>query len=148
MPILMLLATIAATASPVGTAQLLYQNLPDFYIYPEKARPLLSERLHKLLSAEARCTDGMQCAIGTYPWTGAQDGDIQEPITFNEISRSSSISNIQMCYHFFLGAEPAANQCSTIVMVQTSTGHWVMDDLLDPSGYSLRHTLESYDYGL
>lgn len=147
MPILLLFVALTAASTPVASTELLYRSAPDFYhAQPDKTHSLLSKRLGYLLSKEYQCADGVICAIDANPWTDAQNGEILEP-TFREVSHADTSSHIRMCYRLSLASTQLKQRCATIVVVRDATGHWLIDDLVSPSGISLQHTLESFDYG-
>jgi hypothetical protein len=52
-----------------------------------------------------------------------------------------------MCYTFYLGPGQSQHQCSTIVLSLSSSGTWLVEDLLSPSGASLGDALAAYPYG-
>lgn len=137
-------ATAACVAdTPVALAESLQANAYTFYVYPDLARPYVSDAMHAALLREAACETDL-CALSADPWIDAQDGDIVGDVIGRERSRSPDGASVALCFDVAMG--DTAQQCATITVVRNAAGCWVVDDLVAASGRSLRKTLAEYPY--
>lgn len=131
------------STTPMAAVAALRMNHPDFYLYPEQSRQHISVSLYELLLRESHCPAGELCAIDADPWTGAQDGDILEPIVLSQESQSKTKAVVRMCYQLSLGSTDVRTRCTTVLLVRGPDKCWVLDDLIPATGASLKSVLQS-----
>src|SRR5262245_36766071 len=139
-------------SEPTATAQWIYKNAPDFYVgrIGRKGRQAyLSPELYKLLEREWKCQEpGELCAIETYPWTNAQDGEVLEPIAFKLKSQTSSLAIVEMTYLFGFPdeLEKAVPKAVQLRLVRTSRKTcWLLDDITNGT-LSVKRNMAEWPY--
>ncbi|MES2819936.1 MAG: hypothetical protein V4812_13225 [Pseudomonadota bacterium] len=129
--------------SPVATAQLLQAEQYFFYVEPDPAKALIGPRFLKILRAEAACAEaeGGLCNIGADPWLSAQDGEMGQPLRFNEASNDGAKAEVVLAYPFVLDPEQPGTQQQVRLAFVKNAGCWQLDDLVSPDGQSLAKQL-------
>lgn len=131
---------------PVATARRFYSAHRNFYAEAtSRIGQLASPRLLAALDKELKCRRGEICAIEADPWTDAQDGDMAQPVNFALASKSGLLARVRMTYTFVLSRSQRRQQAVTLVLQRdSSSGCWLIDDLVGPKGKSFVSTLESW----
>ncbi|MCF5709875.1 DUF3828 domain-containing protein [Pseudomonas syringae] len=138
-------------ATPADTAKWIYEKHQDFYINGKGSADYLSKPMLSLLKRDWTCQGpgSDQCAITANPWTDAQDGDVQKPIDWKQVSSEDKQAVVEMTY--LLGYRDApqqapATQTSRLRLVKNPNGCWALDDLQGPQEVALTQTLQDFPY--
>lgn len=137
--------------TPVDTARWIYTQHADFYVKGKGGPQYLSATLFEWLKKDWACqASGDQCALSANPWTDAQDGDIQEPITWQQVSSVDKQVVVEMNY--LLGyrnapAQPGVEQTTRLLLTRNpGTQCWVLDNLQGPGDLPLLEALQEFPY--
>ncbi|MGH8821718.1 MAG: hypothetical protein ACREWJ_10555, partial [Rhodoferax sp.] len=150
--VLSLVFTQVAVAEPclgmtaLKAAENFYRGHEDFaFANPATLRGLMTERLDAALAYEYRCDAGDVCAIDFDPWTGAQDGDIRQPIRFALASGDDDHAVVTMRYDFALDRTRRLWQSATVQLERGASGRcWRVADVMSPDGVSVLHAGEEF----
>ncbi|MEO7128867.1 MAG: hypothetical protein ABI040_08420 [Rhodoferax sp.] len=142
----------AAVAGPclgktaLKAAENFYQGHKGFaFADPATMHGLLTPRFDAALVYEHRCESGDVCAIDFDPWTGAQDGEIRQPIQFALVSGDDDHAVVRMRYTFALDRTRRRSQSATVKLDRMASGRcWQVADLISPGGISVLHTIEEF----
>lgn len=137
--------------TPVDTARWIYTQHADFYVKGKGGPQYLSATLFEWLKKDWACqASGDQCAVSANPWTDAQDGDIQEPVTWKQVSSVDKQVVVEMNY--LLGyknapAQPGVEQTTRLLLTRNPTTQcWVLDNLQGPGDLPLLEALQEFPY--
>src|SRR5690606_12661966 len=104
---------------------------------------LLTTEFAEVLTKEYNCiAQGELCAIEADPWTGAQDGEIKEPISFTQTGKTDLSLMVSMSYLYVLSESQQQNQrvSMTFKKVQPDSC-WLLSDFITPDNTSLKKQL-------
>lgn len=151
-------ATAACVAdSPLATARWIFDQQGGFAVFrspqdKQVMQSFLSPALFNLLQAEWRCQvieEGL-CAIDNDPWLNSDVGQVLDPVTFEIASMPASHATVEMRFRFGSteqGAPVPEPAKATLWLVKDSTsGCWLLDDLVGRQGQSLRKVMENYKF--
>lgn len=132
--------------TPVKAAEAFYKAHKDFAIEdPKRLHGQVTKRFYEALAFEHRCKVGEICAIDFDLWTGAQDGNIQKPITFQLASGNGNTALVNMRYTFALDRLRSKSQAAKIQVERGATEKcWLIADVLSPDGISAIRTIEEF----
>ncbi|MBF0097654.1 MAG: hypothetical protein HQM04_14505 [Magnetococcales bacterium] len=130
--------------TPVAAAEKAFKSYREMLLGdPKQMRGLVTGGLMHALSQEYQCRLGGElCAIDVDPWSGAQDGTIQKPITFRQTSNDRQSASVDMQYTLAIDASHKEKLVSTLLLERNPTHScWQLADLITPAGDSLRQRI-------
>lgn len=137
--------------TPTDTARWIYTQHADFYVKGKGGPQYLSATLLEWLKKDWACQgSGDVCAITANPWTDAQDGDVQQPITWKQVSSSEGQVVVEMSY--LLGyknapGQQAVEQTTRLLMAKSPASQcWVLDNVQGPGDRPLLEALQEFPY--
>jgi hypothetical protein len=99
---------------------------------------VLETPLFNVLKIEHQCAQGDLCAIEADPWMGAQDGEMERPISFKLHAVAALQATVSMSYTFKLASNLARTQKVELKLARQTTNQcWRLADLTQPDGTSL-----------
>lgn len=144
----LLVPTTAASAcvsdSPAGTAQWVYRHNSQL-----DNPAAISRRLALLMRKERACVAQSRevCTLDWNFWTSGQDGQVFGGAPRFEVASSGpSRATVRMKYRFALyeDGRDAAGRVTTLRLTRNSPqGCWMIDDIVDPAGRSLKDALSA-----
>jgi hypothetical protein len=130
--------------TPVAAAGKAFKSYQEVLLGdPKQMRGLVTGGLMHALSQEYQCRLGGElCAIDADPWSGAQDGTIQKPITFRQTSNDKHSASVDMQYILVIDASHKEKLVTTLLL-ERNPSHpcWQLADLITPAGDSLRQRI-------
>ncbi|MEO6972754.1 MAG: hypothetical protein ABI135_04935 [Rhodoferax sp.] len=132
--------------TPLKAAENFYKGHKDFaFADPATMRGLLTPRFDAAVAYEHRCDAGDVCAIDFDPWTGAQDGDVRQPIRFALVSGGDDHAVVSLRYTFALDRTRRQSRSATVKLERGASGRcWRVADVMSPDGISALHTIEEF----
>lgn len=131
--------------TPVAAASAFYRHHYTFWNDPlPTLESIVSARLLRLLKRDRACggDGGEICAIDADPWLDAQDGEARGA---RFVAQDKHV--VQVRYRFELGGGAAPQPQVARLRFAREGGCWRVDDLVGPSGGSLREALARYHDG-
>jgi hypothetical protein len=129
---------------PTSAAKAFYQDHADFYYAdPARLQGLIAPRLLKLLTMNFACSDGQECALDSDPWVDAQDGDVDQPITYQLTDQTDVQATVVMHYIFALSESEHSPQQVTLKL-RRQDQCWQVEDMVTPRGKSLADEIDTW----
>ena len=129
-------------------AKYFYLSHKDFYYAePKNIKHLVAPKFYLALNEEHNCSadTGNLCAIDADPWIDAQDGELSEPINFENLTNLDTKAIVKMSYIFLLSPNKKMPQTVTMHFERSKTNAcWLLSDFITPNGGSLLNHLESW----
>ncbi|WNW10552.1 DUF3828 domain-containing protein [Pseudomonas sp. DTU_2021_1001937_2_SI_NGA_ILE_001] len=137
--------------TPADTARWIFTQHADFYVKGKGGPQYLSANLLDWLKKDWACqANGDMCAISADPWTDAQDGEVQQPVTWKQVSNADGQAVVEMSY--LLGyknapAQQGVEQTTRLLLVKSPASQcWVLDNLQGPGDRPLLDALQEFPY--
>ena len=132
--------------TPLEAAEAFYREHKDFSLKdPKKLQGHVTMSFYEALAFEYKCKVGEICAVDFDLWTGAQDGDIQKPISFHLASTNDNRAVVTMRYTFALDrSRRKAQSAKILVERETQNECWVVADVVSPDGISTVRIIEEF----
>lgn len=137
--------------TPADTARWIYTQHADFYVKGKGGPQYLSATLLEWLKKDWACQGtGDLCAISANPWTDAQDGDVQEPVEWKQVSSEDNQAVVEMKYalgYKNVPAQPGIEQTTRLVLARSPGSQcWVLGNLQGPGDRPLLEALQEFPY--
>jgi len=138
--------TSCAGGDARSAAQRFFAAHARFYAEnPARIRELVTPRFFAALERENKCAEGAVCAIEAVPWTDAQDGNMEKPITFQVKNLTAEHATVEMRYVFALSRRQKQSQRVLLLMERHAADRcWLVADLVGPRGKSFIAHLEAW----
>jgi hypothetical protein len=118
---------------------------------PLEVKSLVTPEFFTVLENEYKCkSKGELCAMEADPWLSAQDGEIEEPISFSITSESELNASVKMNYLFVLSKTQKKNQAVIFQFQKINNNScWLLADFITPKEGSLKKQLQNWqsEYG-
>ncbi|MDT8377005.1 MAG: hypothetical protein RQ867_09780 [Mariprofundaceae bacterium] len=136
-------------SNPVPVARHFFESSNTFY-YQSPPETLMTNKFYRVVSKEIDCLkkEGL-CGLDYYPWTGTQDGEIGEPVSFELEScvDSSDTAIVVMKLPFILSPKKKSIQHIVhLILRKEQSECWKVHDLITPLGDSLLEKLSSFHH--
>lgn len=130
---------------PLATARWIFQQAYYFHVQATpRQRDFLSPGLLADLTRRWACPDaGQACAPLLDPWTGAAQGQVQDPVVFSLRATPPERSQVAMRFLFGGPGAPAPEPATAelILVRDAGDGCYRLDDVISRNGLSLRDAL-------
>ena len=113
---------------------------------PLAVKDLLTPDFYTVLEREAECTsEGELCAIEADPWMSAQDGEIEEPISFSITNQTTLKASVKMDYIFVISKTQKESRSVTLQFLKINNDTcWLLEDFITPKDGSLKKNMQAW----